>query len=164
MKCIRSLYTVPLRDVLLLVMLLGMSSFTCADIALITHPKNPVRAISSEDIARIFSGTLRTFPSTGMAATALDQPSSSDIYERFYRLVLKTSPDIMKRRRASYLFSGQGIIPESFGSDAAILQQIAKRPSAIGYVDTDAVDKSVKVIFLLREPTRNAADQKSDDH
>lgn len=122
-----------------------------ADIALVTNPKNPVRAISGEDIARIFSGTLRTYPSTGMAATALDQPASSKIYERFYRLALRTSPEIMKRRRASYLFSGQGSIPESFKNDEAIKEQITKRPSAIGYIDSKAVDKSVKVIFLLRE-------------
>jgi ABC-type phosphate transport system substrate-binding protein len=163
MKRIYSLHTVFLHGILVAGMLLGMSSFVCADIAMITHPKNPVRAISSEDIARIFSGTLRTFPSTGMAATALDHPASSDIYERFYRLVLKTSPDIMKRRRASYLFSGQGIIPESFENDAAIKQQIAKRPSAIGYVDVDAVDKTVKVIFLLREPLQGTGDPKSKD-
>lgn len=130
---------------------LGMTSQAQADIALVTHPKNPVLAISGEDVARIFSGTLRSFPSTGMAATALDQPASSDIYARFYRMVLKTTPSIMKRRRASYLFSGQGAIPEPFENDEAIKAQIAQRPSTIGYIDAKSVDKTVKVIFLLRE-------------
>lgn len=144
--------TNPLRyTIFLLGLSLGLSSQANADIALVINPKNPVRAINGEDVARIFSGTLRTFPSTGMAATALDQPSSSDIYARFYRLALKTTPDIMKRRRASYLFSGQGAIPEPFENDEAIKAQIAQRPSAIGYIDAMAVDKTVKVIFLLRE-------------
>lgn len=134
-----------------LVLTLASSRYAGADIVVVVNPKNPVRMISGDDIARIFSGTLRTYPSTGMAATAIDQPSSSSIYENFYRIALDVTPDKMKRRRASYLFSGQGVLPIELADDSAVKNKIASSPSAIGYINADALDKTVVVIYRLRE-------------
>lgn len=122
-----------------------------ADIVVVVNPKNPVRVLNSDHVARIFSGTLRSFPSTGLAATALDQPSSSPIFASFYQHILKATPEKMKRRRAAYLFSGQGVIPLTLENDEAVKATIKERPSAIGYISADSVDKSVVVVYRVPE-------------
>lgn len=122
-----------------------------ADIVVVVNPKNPVRVLNSDHVARIFSGTLRTFPSTGLAATALDQPASSPIFATFYQRILRATPENIKRRRAAYLFSGQGVIPLTLDNDEAVKATIKERPSAIGYISADSVDKSVVVVYRVPE-------------
>lgn len=121
------------------------------DIAVVVNPRNPVKVLDSEAVKRIFNGTLRTFPSTGMVATALDQPQSMPVHLQFYKLMLKTTPARMKRRRAAYLFSGQGIIPEIVENDAAVKAAVLKKPTAIGYINASAVDDSVVVVYTVRD-------------
>lgn len=122
-----------------------------ADIAVVVNPINPVRALDSATVQRIFSGTLRTFPSTGMAATALDQPQNAAIYATFYKKLLNSTPEKMKRRRAAFLFSGQGVIPLTGENDDEIKSLIAKKPSAIGYISDSSVDRSVVVVFRIAD-------------
>lgn len=124
-------------------------SFAKGDIAVVVNPINPVRVLDGATVQRIFGGTLRTFPTTGMAATALDQPRSTSIYEIFYRKVLNSTPEKIKRRRAAYLFSGQGIIPLIGENDAEIKSMIAKKPSAIGYIDASSIDNTVVVVYRI---------------
>lgn len=130
---------------------LGFPMPVRADIAIVVSPKNPVRVLNGDAVRRIFGGTLRTFPSTGLAATALDQPQSASVHIQFYKKMLKATPERMKRRRAAYLFSGQGTIPKIVADDAAIKAMIKEKPSAIGYIDATAVDSSVVVVYLIRE-------------
>jgi len=142
-----------LRQYQLTLLLLATSvfSFAKADIAVVVNPVNPVRALDSATVQRIFSGTLRTFPSTGMAATALDQPQSAEIYATFYKKLLNSTPEKMNRRRAAFLFSGQGVIPLTGESDDEIKALIAKKPSAIGYINASSVDRTVVVVYRIAE-------------
>ena len=44
------------------------------------------------------------------------------------------------------MFSGKGKPPQEMASDADVLAYIAANPNAIGYVDANSVDSTVRVI------------------
>lgn len=130
---------------------LGVVNFARADIAVVVNPQNEIDQLSLENIKRIFNGTLRSYPSTGKMADALDQPFSSLISRRFYKQLLNTTPSRMKRRRAAYIFSGRGTIPEIVANDEEVKAKVVKEISAIGFIDGASIDDSVRVIYILPE-------------
>lgn len=144
-----------IRGVVPMVLLCGAAPL-CADIAVVVHPDSPVDSLRLEDVKRIFNGKLRQFPTTDILLSAYDMPDESTLFARFYLQLYNIDAQRMNRRRAAYLFSGQGAIPAVVADEAAMRAAVASGRMAIGYLDTGAVDGSVKVVMTLpeQEPPR----------
>ena len=54
----------------------------------------------------------------------------------------------MKRAWIRLVLSGEGVPPKVLGSEAEVLLYVAKNEGAIGFVDVDNVDDSVKVLAV----------------
>ena len=67
--------------------------------------------------------------------------------ESFDQEVLGKSASQMKAHWAKLSFSGRGSAPEELGSDSAIVSAVGSNIEAVGYVDSSAVNSSVKVVF-----------------
>jgi len=66
------------------------------------------------------------------------------------RCLTKKNASKLKSYWSKMIFSGKAIPPEVVGDDAAVISWVASTKNGIGYVDSSAVNDSVKV--LLRVP------------
>ena len=119
-----------------------------ADIVVIVNPKNPAASLTAEQVSAIYLGTTTTFPAGGAAALA-DQSESAGIRNDFYQKATGRSSAQAKATWARITFTGKGSPPKELKSDADVKAFVAGDPNAIGYIDSSAVDGSVKVALKL---------------
>ena len=126
-----------------------LSPAAIADMAVIVHPSNPMKAVSREDMRRIFMGRMRMYPDSSVGVEAVDLPESNALFASFYQAVSNVTPAKLKRQRASYLFSGKGRLPQVVANEAAVKALVASNPQAIGYIPVDQVDGSVRAVGIV---------------
>lgn len=125
-----------------------LSPVALADLVVITSVKNTHLELSLYQVAEIFLGKSATFPG-GVLALPLDQVEGTPARDEFYlRIVGKNAPQ-MTAYWSKMIFTGQGKPPAEIGDSLAIKRQIMANPHAIGYVDKNAVDSSVRVLLKL---------------
>ena len=109
----------------------------------IVNPANS-NAISEDEVQRIFLGKKSTF-NDGSKATpyALTPGPTSDA---FSEKALGKSASQLKAYWSKLVFTGKGIPPSELAGAKEAVSTVAKDASAIAYVDSAAVDASVKVV------------------
>lgn len=130
--------------------LLCGSAAVRADVYVIVHPEYAVRAMTRAQTLDLFMGRTRHFPN-GDPALPLDQPRNSPARARFYRALTGMDLAQVNSYWARLMFSGQTMPPESLSSEAAVLAAVKHNPAAIGYVLAEPADRSVHVVFVLKE-------------
>lgn len=129
-------------------LVLGLSSVCFAEIAVIVHPSSAINSMAEDDIARLFLGKAKSFPSGGQAIP-LNQSEGSAARDKFNEAICKKNANQYKAYWSQLVFTGKGTPPKEAGDDAAVKALVAANPNMIGYVDAGAVDASVKVVFKL---------------
>jgi len=119
-----------------------------ADIVVIVNPKNPAASLTADQVSALYLGNASTFPEGGAALLA-DQPESAGIRNDFYQKATGRSASQVKATWARITFTGKGTPPKELKSDADVKAFVASDPKAIGYIDSSAVDGSVKVALKL---------------
>lgn len=130
---------------LLIGLLLG--SIAIADTAVIVNPSNPINEASLEDIGNLFLKKVKKIKNQSL--TPFDQSESSPSYAAFHKSTSKKTPQQMKSYWANKIFTGKGSPPETLRNDRKVMQLVSGQTDAIGYVDANAVDNSVKVIARI---------------
>jgi ABC-type phosphate transport system substrate-binding protein len=125
-----------------------LSSFVFAEVSVIVHPSSTMSAMSEDDIARLFLGKAKNFPGGGQAVP-INQDDGSAARDSFNEKVCKKKSSQYKAYWSQLVFTGKGTPPKDAGDDAAVKALIAANPSMIGYIDSSAVDASVKVVYKL---------------
>lgn len=106
-------------------------------LAIITHPDNPVQALSVEQIRRIYRGYVTNWQQLGGADLAIvlySRESASGTRAEFERLLMgqqRTSPNAQ-------------VLP----SNRAMQQQVAQTPGAIGYVPLSQLAPTVQALAI----------------
>jgi len=124
--------------------LMFASSLAMAEIAVIVHKDNTVQ-LNKSHIEDIFMGKSKTFPN-GKKATPIDQPDRSKIYKAFCEQFLGRTVGQMKAHWSSMVFTGSGDQPQT-RNGRSVVRYVAKKPNAIGYVDTKHVTPDVRVVM-----------------
>lgn len=119
-----------------------------ADIVVIVNPKNPAASLTADQVSALYLGNSSTFPDGGGASLA-DQPEAAGIRGNFYQKATGRSASQVKATWARITFTGKGTPPKELKSDADVKAFVAGDPKAIGYIDSSAVDGSVKVALKL---------------
>jgi ABC-type phosphate transport system substrate-binding protein len=119
-----------------------------ADIVVIVNPKNPAASLSADQVSAIYLGTATTFPD-GSGVALADQPEAAGIRGDFYQKATGRSAAQVKATWARITFTGKGTPPKELKSDADVKAFVAGDAKAIGYIDSSAVDGSVKVALKL---------------
>ena len=115
-----------------------------AELVVIVNPKNPAATLTADQVSAMYLGTATTFPDGGALALA-DQPESAGIRGDFYQKATGRSSAQVKATWARITFTGKGTPPKELKSDADVKAFVAGDAKAIGYIDSSAVDASVKV-------------------
>ena len=119
------------------------------DLVVVTGAHTTIARLSREQVADIYLGRVTILPG-GTSAVPLDLPASSAEREAFYNLITGKSAAQVKAYWAKMSFTGKGVPPKQLSSSADIKKFAGNKPGAIGYLEEDAVDGSVKVLCSLK--------------
>ncbi|PVZ71482.1 phosphate ABC transporter substrate-binding protein [Pelagibaculum spongiae] len=118
-----------------------------ADISVIVHPGNAVY-LNKDDVARLFLGKQHSFKD-GSVAVPVDQNEGSEIRDQFYVELVNKNASQLKSWWARLIFTGKGSPPRAVGTNDNVVLLVGSNPNMIGYVDSEKVDKSVRVVLTL---------------
>lgn len=121
------------------------ASITFADTSVIVSASNANASMDKTTVSKIFLGKTKRFPD-GTQALPIDQDDDAPAREFFNSSILGKSDSQLKSYWSRLIFTGKGTPPKPSGDDAAVKALVAKNPNMIGYIDSSAVDGTVKVV------------------
>ncbi|WP_312243908.1 phosphate ABC transporter substrate-binding protein [Stutzerimonas nitrititolerans] len=121
--------------------LLGVAVLAQAEVSVIVNP-GATKAPSQSEVANIFLGKDKSMK-------GVDLKDWTPTKESFYSAVTNKSESQLKSYWSGLIFTGKGQPMASVADDAAVVAKVATEADAIGYVDSAAVNDSVKVLFTL---------------
>jgi ABC-type phosphate transport system substrate-binding protein len=124
------------------------ANFVYAETAVIVSSSNANASLDSDTVSRIYLGKSSNFPS-GDQAVPVDQSEGSATRDAFNGSVLGKSSSQLKAYWSRLIFTGKGTPPKEVGDDAAVKKLVAANPNMIGYIDSAAVDDTVKVVLTF---------------
>ncbi|HYD81834.1 MAG TPA: hypothetical protein VEC06_18695 [Paucimonas sp.] len=113
-----------------------------AEIAVITNVNNPATRMFTEQAAQFFLGQSNAF-------TPIDQTPDTAIRTEFYKKAANKTLVQVSAIWSRIAFSGKGMPPKEFRSNAEVKKAVAEDPKAIAYIDKSAVDDTVKVLLVI---------------
>ena len=128
-----------------LVLSLG-SAAALADVVAVVSSKSPVAALSKNQVVDIFLGKVSRFPD-GSQAVPVDQVEGSTARDQFYTRFAGKSAAQLKAHWSKIIFTGRGQPPKQVSNSTEAKKLIADNPHAIGYIEQNLVDSSVKVLL-----------------
>ena len=117
-----------------------------AEVVVVVSSKSAITALSKSQVADIFLGKVSSFPD-GILAVPIDQADGSVERNEFYARVADRSPAQITAYWSKIVFTGRGEPPREVSNDIEMKNRIAANPSAIGYINAELVDGSVRVLF-----------------
>lgn len=129
-------------------LLLAMSGGVLAEVAVVVHPSAGFDSLTEDDISRLFLGKSKSFPN-GESAVPVNQNEGEATRDKFNDAVVKKNASQLKAYWSQLVFTGKGTPPKDVGGSADVKKLVAANPNMIGYVDSSAVDGSVKVVYKI---------------
>jgi ABC-type phosphate transport system substrate-binding protein len=120
-----------------------------ADISVIVNPGND-NSFSQEQIKSIFLGKKNRFPNT-IAAKPLDQRDDRPIKKEFYGKLADMDENDLKAYWSVLIFTGQASAPKVLNDDESVKAFIKNDPAGLGYIDSQSVDSSVRVVLVFKK-------------
>jgi ABC-type phosphate transport system substrate-binding protein len=132
-------------------MLIGLalaltSGIAMADVVVVVSAKSPVGTLSRAQVEDIFLGKTMRFPD-GAEAMVMDQAEGSAVRDEFYDKVFGKSAAQIKAYWSKIIFTGRGQPPRSVSNTIEMMKRISANPAAIGYIDRDMMNDSVRIVF-----------------
>lgn len=118
-----------------------------AEVVVIVHPSVSASG-SKDDVASLFLGKAAALG--GVALTPIDQAEGEDAREEFYEKAAGKTQAQMNAHWSRVVFTGKGQPPRTLADDDAVKEAVAKDKSLIGYIDSDALDSSVKKVISVK--------------
>jgi ABC-type phosphate transport system substrate-binding protein len=122
------------------------SGVAMADVVVVVSAKSPVGTLSKAQVEDLFLGKTFRFPD-GAPAVAIDQAEGSAVRDEFYNKVVGKSAAQIKAYWSKIIFTGRGQPPPSVSNTIELMKRLSVNPAAIGYIDSDLLNDSVKVVF-----------------
>lgn len=142
------LYKVFTHSLVMVLLYLNVP-FASADIAIITHPGVKEIGLNRAELASIYLGKKKEY-SNGESIKAVDLPKESIAHRIFYKVILKKSQKEINRYWSKIKYTGKGKPPKKLTTAKEVVRWVANTEGAIGYVDGKYLNKSVKVVLIIR--------------
>jgi ABC-type phosphate transport system substrate-binding protein len=117
-----------------------------ADYVLITGNENPVSELSAKDVKNIYLGK-KTVWDDGSHITVFTN-TVSNVNAIFMKEIVRKTPQQYSTYWKKSLFTGTGLPPRDFSSDAEVKSAVAAKPGSIGYISPSALDEKVQQIQI----------------
>ena len=122
-----------------------------AQMVVIVNKANPVAHISSAKLALYYRGEALLWKD-GSRAIPVDLNEKNPLVSRFTDTILKMNVETKRQMWMLKLYSGKGSPPIQFKNEALVVSFVASEPGAIGYVNKESVNDSVKVLVVDGKP------------
>jgi ABC-type phosphate transport system substrate-binding protein len=119
---------------------------TLADVVAVVSAKSAVTVLSKSQLADIFLGRVTRFPN-GARAVPIDQADGSVARDEFYLKLAGKSAAQLKAYWSKIIFTGRGEPPPAVADSDALKRRLVANPAAIGYIELNRVDGSVRVVL-----------------
>jgi ABC-type phosphate transport system substrate-binding protein len=117
-----------------------------ADVVAVVSSNSAITSLSRAQLADIFLGKASRFPD-GVRAVPVDQVEGSAARAEFYQKIVGESVAQMKMYWSKIIFTGRGEPPPTVADSKEIKKRLQENPAAIGYIDRNQVDETVRVVF-----------------
>jgi len=116
-----------------------------AEVVAVVSARGPATTMTTNQVVDIFLGRASRFPD-GRPAVPIDQAEGSAAREEFYLAYAGKSQSQLNAHWAKIVFTGRGRPPTAVADGLEVRKYVADHPGAIGYIERDLVDASVKAI------------------
>jgi hypothetical protein len=123
----------------------GASIASHASVVVVVGSGSEVTGLSQSQVADIFLGRVKGFPSGGTALTAI--PDKGPAKDEFLEKVLGKTEQQARAIWSRLTFTGGGVAPKEVGSSAEMKRLLSQNPSVIGVINKEELDAQVKVVF-----------------
>lgn len=150
-KVVNSLgnFWLSIKAVFLLCVLL-QTHISWADIAVIVHPSNHSE-FNQAVIRQMFLGKKQTY-SNGAKITVFELATPSSENQRlFFEKLLEKDKNTLQAYWARMLFSSKAMPPIKLNSNTTMKYTVANTLLALGYIDTQYLDDTVKVVLIIKD-------------
>ena len=135
----------------LLPLFCGMLVFalcTCAhaQVVIIANSNVAVNSISKTELREIFTGTSTSVGNGAPVTPVLLRQGS--VQDEFLRLYIGKTDSGFRAGWRSILFSGQGAMPKTLDSEAAVVEYVSHTAGAIGYIGRATPHEGVKILIM----------------
>ena len=124
------------------------SNLVFSGVSVVVHPNSSTNNITSAQVTNLFLGKTRTLPN-GRLTIPIDQSRESETRNEFYQKLTKKNQNQLNAYWARQVFTGKGQPPNEVMNNDEVKLLISDNPSMIGYINSDNVDSSVKVILRI---------------
>lgn len=120
-----------------------------ASVVVVGNNSVSVTAISEDDLREIFLGTKYSLPDGAKVTPVLLK--GGPVHESFLKLYLGKSVEGFRTWWLQIVFTGQGLLPKTFVSEADLVAFVGRTKGAIGYATLASVRGNVKRIAVRPE-------------
>jgi ABC-type phosphate transport system substrate-binding protein len=117
-----------------------------AQVLVIANPSVIAVDVSKSDLRDVFTGASSSFKGAAQVTPVLLKQGA--VNEDFLDLYVGKSDSAFRATWRSLLFSGQGVLPKTLGSDAAVVEYVSHTPGAIGYIAKNSPHEGVKTLIV----------------
>ena len=128
--------------------LLAMSALAAvstanAELVVVVNSKSAAASMTPAQVTDVYLGKDSSF-------TPVDLPESAVQRAYFYDKVMGKTTAQVKTIWTRLVFTGKSVPPKEVSSSSEAVKQVAGNEKGIAYVDTSAVDASVKVVLKVQ--------------
>jgi ABC-type phosphate transport system substrate-binding protein len=131
---------------LLLAVLFNIASLVQAEVVVIASSKSVIGDLTPEQVKAIYLNKLKELPNGAGVPLPMMLPSSPS-RDEFLSKVLKKSEAQAKAYWAKLIFTGEGSAPTQISNAAELKTTVEANPAAMGFIEKNDLDDSVKVIL-----------------
>jgi ABC-type phosphate transport system substrate-binding protein len=117
-----------------------------ADVVAVVSAKSAVTTLSKSQVADIFLGKAVRFPN-GVQAVPIDQADGSVAHDEFYAKLAGKSAAQLRAYWSKIIFTGRGEPPPAVANSDEMKKRLIQNPAAIGYIESNRVDDTVRVVL-----------------
>jgi ABC-type phosphate transport system substrate-binding protein len=128
---------------LFLALLLGCSAMHAQEVVIVANKSVKASEVSVAEIRDVFNGD-KTSLSDGSHVVPVTL-KGGPVHEAFLKKFLGKGDAAFRAAWRSLVFAGQGTMPKTFDTEAALIDYVAATPGAIGYVGKDPGDTVKKL-------------------
>jgi ABC-type phosphate transport system substrate-binding protein len=117
-----------------------------AQVLVIANPGIAASDVSKSDLRDLFTGASSTLKGGTRVVPVLLKDGS--VHAEMLSLYVGKSDSAFRANWRSLLFSGEGVMPRTLDSEAAVVEYVARTPGAIGYISRTTPHDGVKILVV----------------
>ncbi len=117
-----------------------------AQVLIIANPSIKGSDFSTGDLRDVFTGASSTLKGASSVGPVLLKQGTA--HEEFLSRYIGKSDTAFRASWRSLVFSGQGTMPRTLDSEAAVVEYVAHTPNALGYISRNTPHEGVKTLAV----------------